>query len=172
VKLKYLLTLLIISPLFLFSYSKTEMRSIIKTYKLIQKNIKRHRYKTKEHKVSYDDEGIEAEAKIYIQKRRKKKIIRKLYCSGGTDSSAGSAEYYYKINGKLFFSFLRTANTKKCWSELRNYYDSKGNLIKRLRKDGKKCPAEWFFPPKIDNPLDGYKNFCGGKIDELKDEDE
>ena len=169
-KLKYILTLLIIFSFFLFGSSKTEMRSIIKTYKLIQKNVQHHRYKTKEHEASYEDEGIETKAKIYYQKRRKKKIIRKLYCDGGTSKSAGSAEYYYKINGKLFFSFVRTATTKKCWSEIRSYYDSKGNLIKRSRKDGKKCPAEWFFPPKISNPLYGYENFCGGKIEKKEDE--
>ncbi|ADV46581.1 hypothetical protein [Nitratifractor salsuginis] len=110
-------------------------------------------YKKKER---YDGYEV-SQAVIYIDEKGR---VRKLHCEGGTEDSAGSGDYYFRKDGTIFFSFVRGGSVHGCESEVRSYFDSTGRLIKRLRKDGKQCPAMWFYPLKIGDPERAYANCC------------
>jgi len=138
-----------------------EIAQIKRLYSIIEKKSKTGAYIHKRKDIEYIPVKM---AKIYFEKKRGRLIPRKLHCGGGTDDSGESAEYYYRANGKLFFSFIKYANVRDCLSEIRSYYDKSGELIKRSYRDGKKCSMRLdIYPFRIDNPKRGYKNFCYGE---------
>jgi len=142
--------------------ASSEITQIRHLYNIIEKNSKNGSYIEKRHEEEYENKGEEAE--LYLEERGSRLIIRKLHCEGGTEDSAGVAEYYYRANGKIFFSFIQYYNIANCWSEIRNYYDKRGAIIKRLYKDSPKCSLRRdIYPFRIDNPKRGYKNFCYGE---------
>ena len=141
-------------------FASSEITQIRHLYNVIEKNSKSGFYIEKKH-IKEDSDCFPMRAEIYLEKWNTNSIPRKLHCEGGSEDSAGVAEYYYRENGKIFFSFIKYANIANCWSEIRNYYDERGGLIKRLYKDSPKCGLKIdVFPDKIKDPWEGYKSFC------------
>jgi len=103
------------------------------------------------------DGYVVSQAAIYTDEKGR---VRKLHCESGSGDSVGSGDYYYWEDGPIFFSYVYGGDVHGCWSEVRSYFDPSGKLIKRFRKDAKKCPAMWLYSLNISDPKRAYENYC------------
>jgi len=153
----------IILTLNLFSYNSKDIANIRSLYNTIEDKTKSGEYvyllKEKSSECGVIVRGVIA----YTDCEEERKIY-KLKCYIEGDGRAISAEYYYRKNGQIFFSFLKheIINMPNKTTEVRNYYDKRGKLIKRLIKGDSLRLIKTTYPFKITNPKRAYKNYCNG----------
>jgi len=139
---------------------------IKKEYARIEKAIAQKMLPWRKHS-RYDGAAVE-NAELYLDENES---VRKLHCEGGSEDSAAEASYYYRRDGTLFFSYLRSANVHDCLIEIRNYFDARGRVIRTLRNDAKACASLYIYPSAIRDPQKGYADFCDEKSERDANED-
>jgi len=152
----------IIFTLNLFSYNSKDIANIRYLYNKIEDKTKSGKC-TSLSRGRYLEGGIAFESVIiYLSNRHNKNSISKLECYTETDDRQISAEYYYRKNGQIFFSFLKHTfkGMPDYTTEVRNYYDKRGKLIKRLIKGDSIRLIKAVYPFKINDPKRAYKNYC------------
>jgi len=107
----------------------------------------------------YSKRGGEYDGEVDIaylyRDNRYRQPPRKLKLEGGTGDSAHDAEYYYRLDGTLFFSYLRSANVRGCRTEVRSYFDHAGERIYRKEKHGT-CAAIIGYKEIVRDPIQEF----------------
>jgi len=130
------------------------VREIIAEYNQVETLSKNGTYRMIKRGGDYDGEVDIA----YLYFENRTRTPRKLKLEGGTGDSAHDAEYYYRQDGTLFFSYLRSANVRGCKTEIRNYFDRSGRRIYRKEKIGSQCAAQVGYDEIVRDPISEFAN--------------
>jgi hypothetical protein len=144
--------------LFIFGFnalaSNLDIQEVKKEFYKTEKAIKNGL--VDEYKKSKEIDGMGVDATLY----KKDGHIVKLSCEGGAGDFYFKAEYFYRKNGKQYFSYIYTGgvNPSVCQTEKRIYFNKKGNIVlKKIKTNRKGCDG---FPIIVKNPNSFYNKYC------------